>query len=113
MNRPLEPVPEPPPPRRAHFTTPRLLMAFAAAVAAVATVTAVFSQAAGWDLSWYTLSGGGGKSTGGPYELEGSIGQAVVGRSSGGNYTLDGGQLGGGVERYRRFLPAVASDGAP
>lgn len=103
---------DPPPPRRL-VTTPRVLMAFAATVAALATITAVFSQAAGWDLSWRTFSGGGGRSTGGNYELSGVIGQSVVGRSSGGNYLVDSGHLGGGVEKYRRFLPAVASDGAP
>ncbi|MCC7366578.1 MAG: hypothetical protein IT303_19630 [Dehalococcoidia bacterium] len=101
------------PPPRAIVTLPRLLMAVAALAVALASVTAVFAQAAGWDLSWYTLSGGGGKSSGGTYDVYGSIGQSIVGQASGGVFTLDAGHLGGGQEKYKRFIPAVASDGLP
>ncbi len=46
----------------------------------------------GYDLTWNTIDGGGGMfSTGGPYSLGGTIGQADAGAMSGGAYTLNGG----------------------
>lgn len=48
-----------------------------------------------YDLSWWTVDGGGGSgataSTGGSYSLSGSIGQPDAGTSSGGIYALVGG----------------------
>jgi len=45
-----------------------------------------------FDLSWHTVDGGGGMaSTGGDYELSGTIGQADAGQMSGGDYELAGG----------------------
>lgn len=43
------------------------------------------------DLSWHTIDGGGGTSSGGPYELTGTIGQPDAGTMSGGSYILNGG----------------------
>ncbi len=52
----------------------------------------VFAQSGGdFDISWWTIDGGGGVSTGGAYTLNGSIGQADAGRLTGGVYTLNGG----------------------
>ncbi|MFC1781952.1 hypothetical protein ACFL02_00010 [Planctomycetota bacterium] len=45
----------------------------------------------GYDLSWNTIDGGGGKSMGGAYELEGTIGQPDAGVMEGGGYILAGG----------------------
>jgi hypothetical protein len=45
-----------------------------------------------YDLTWSTIDGGGGMfSTGGTYELSGTIGQPDAGTQSGGTYTLNGG----------------------
>jgi hypothetical protein len=44
-----------------------------------------------YDLSWFTIDGGGGTSTGGVYSLSGTIGQPDAGTMSGGNYSLTGG----------------------
>jgi hypothetical protein len=45
-----------------------------------------------YDLTWSTIDGGGGMfSTGGTYELSGTIGQPDAGKLSGGIYTLNGG----------------------
>ncbi len=54
---------------------------------------AIASMGGGYDLSWYTIDGGGGTSTGGGYTLSGTIGQpdASVTPMTGGNYTLVGG----------------------
>ena len=49
-----------------------------------------------YELSWYTIDGGGGRSSGGPYELLGTIGQPDAAWSSGGDYELLGGFLPGG-----------------
>jgi hypothetical protein len=51
----------------------------------------------GYDLSWWTVDGGGGTfSTGGDYTLGGTIGQSDAGLMAGGDYTLGGGFWGGG-----------------
>lgn len=51
-----------------------------------------FAQSGGYDLSWWTVDGGGATfSTGGAYRLGGTIGQPDAGELSGGNYTLYGG----------------------
>ncbi|MDM8561960.1 Calx-beta domain-containing protein [Candidatus Marithioploca araucensis] len=46
---------------------------------------------AAYDLSWNTVEGGGERSTGGIYTLEGTVGQHDAGATSGGNYSLSGG----------------------
>ncbi len=45
----------------------------------------------GYSLPWFTISGGGGTSSAGPYTLSGTIGQTFVGEISGGPYTLASG----------------------
>jgi hypothetical protein len=62
----------------------------------------------GYDLSWYTIDGGGATfSVGGSYALGGSIGQPEAGSLSGGTYTLSGGFWSGTGSIYRIFLPLV------
>ena len=51
---------------------------------------------AGYDLSWWTVDGGGGSSSGGNYSLSGTIGQPDAASSAGGGYTLAGGFWNGG-----------------
>jgi hypothetical protein len=64
-----------------------------------------------YDLSWWTVDGGGYTySSGGGYELGGTSGQPDAGVLVGGGYTLGGGfwQGGGGVlTRYTVYLPLV------
>jgi len=62
----------------------------------------------GYDLSWYTIDGGGAtSSSGGPYSLGGSIGQPDAGSLSGGSYQLAGGYWGGVLVNYNVYLPLV------
>src|SRR3990172_5053935 len=64
------------------------------AVGVIATVAAVVGAGGGpdFDLSWHTIDGGGVmRSTGGDFELSGTIGQPDAGAMSGGNFTLTGG----------------------
>lgn len=62
-----------------------------------------------YELSWYTIDGGGGRSIGGPYTLTGTIGQPDAAYSRGGNFELLGGFWPGGplcfvnFEHYARF----------
>ena len=62
-----------------------------------------------YELSWYTIDGGGGRSSGGPYELLSTIGQPDAAAVSGGDYELLGGFLPGGLwcfvdfEHYAKF----------
>jgi hypothetical protein len=44
-----------------------------------------------FEISWFTIDGGGGKSTGGQFELQGTIGQPDAGKLTGGNFELTGG----------------------
>ena len=69
-------------------------------VGVIATVATVVGARGGggtagapeFDLSWHTVDGGGVmRSTGGDFELSGTIGQPDAGAMSGGNFTLTGG----------------------
>ena len=56
-----------------------------------------------FDLSWFTIDGGGGTSTGGGYSLSGTMGQPEAGTTMGaGSFSLTGG-----------FWSAVQTPGAP
>jgi hypothetical protein len=65
----------------------------------------------GYDLSWWTVDGGGNMvSAGGGYELGGTIGQPDAGVLTGGGYTLGGGFWRGGSSTapwYEVYLPLV------
>jgi hypothetical protein len=50
-----------------------------------------------YDLSRWTAAGGGGRSSGGPYTIIGTIGQPDAGMLTGGDYTLGGAFWGGGA----------------
>ena len=51
---------------------------------------------ADYSIEWYTIDGGGGTSSGGPYELSGTIGQPDADYLDGGPYELLGGFWVGG-----------------
>ena len=62
-----------------------------------------------YEINWSTIDGGGGRSSGGPYELLSTIGQPDAAAVSGGDYELLGGFLPGGplcfvdFEHFARF----------
>jgi len=58
--------------------------------AAVATTVVVVDEP---EIVNFTINGGGGTSTGGDYQLFGSIGQTLTGTLTGGSYSLEGGFL--------------------
>ena len=45
----------------------------------------------GFDLTWFTVDGGGGTSSGGGFVLSGTIGQPDAGDLAGGDFVLSGG----------------------
>jgi len=84
--------------------------ALALCLAVLAALTLVVAQG-GYDLSWWTVDGGGGASRQGEYTLIGTAGQAEAGRSMGGGaYELAGGFWGAGggtTDHLYLYLPIV------
>ena len=61
----------------------------------------------GYEISWYTIDGGGGQNlSGGSYSLSGTIGQSDAGSQSGGAYQLNGGYW-VDLFGYRLNLPVI------
>ena len=65
-----------------------------------------------YDLSWSTIDGGGGTSTGGAYAVSGTTGQPDAGASSGGNYSLAGAFWGVGQTSGTPLLSITRSNAA-
>jgi len=62
----------------------------------------------GYDMSWFTVDGGGGTVSGGGYTLVGTAGQSDPGMAMrGGEYTLIGGFWEGAETGNRIYLPLV------
>ena len=57
-----------------------------------------------YKLTWYTIDGGGGQSSGGQYVLMGTIGQPDAAYSSSGNYQVLGGFWPGGALCFIDFV---------
>jgi hypothetical protein len=59
----------------------------------LAILLAIFASPARaqFSIDWYTIDGGGGTSSGGSFEVAGTIGQADAGTHSGGQFTVEGG----------------------
>jgi hypothetical protein len=65
-------------------------------------------QGGGFAIPWWTVDGGGQSSSGGAFNLRGTIGQADAGRASGGVYELTGGFWNSSATGiYQIHLPAV------
>jgi hypothetical protein len=74
------------------------------------TSVALAQSGGGYDLSWSTVDGGGYTfSSGGDYELGGTVGQHDAGQMSRGGYSLWGGFWPGGAleAEYDTYLPLV------
>lgn len=90
-----------------------ILLALIALLLALSQVEGLASAAlgAGYDLSWWTVDGGGHTlSTGGDYTLGSTVGQPEAGVLSSGDYTLGGGFWGGGgavTAWHEIYLPLV------
>jgi hypothetical protein len=90
----------------------RTVVIAAAAFTAAAAVTVIAQVSTGTYELWWRTTSGGGAATGGPYALQAAIGQPLSARSTGGDYAVGAGFLGGsGPDRFYRFLPQIARDG--
>jgi hypothetical protein len=95
------------------FTSRVLRLLFLVALLLSATVALAQSgglpkQPTGYDLSWWTVDGGGMTSAeASGYSLGGTAGQPDTAVWSGDDYTLAGGFWGGVAIEYRVFLPLV------
>jgi hypothetical protein len=80
-----------------------------AVLALLGLVASALAQSGGpYDLTWNSIDGGGYTfSTGGGYELGGTIGQPDAGCMIGGGYTLGGGFWDGCQLLHRYYLPIV------
>lgn len=65
-------------------------------VVALVGSVAVAQTGGAYDLSWWTVDGGGDRSAGGSYTLSGAAGQPDAGTQHGGEYTVTGGFFAGG-----------------
>lgn len=77
---------------------------------ALGAATAQAQTGGSYDLTWSSVDGGGGTSTGGSYSLSGSAGQPDASGDtalSGGTYALTGGFWAGATAQYRLYLPLV------
>ena len=81
------------------------VMALAILALAVITATVSAQTGGGYDLTWYTIDGGGETVSGGGYTLVGTVGQADAAQVSGGGYVLQGGFWSGGIHTI--FLPLI------
>ncbi len=87
-----------------------LLIALLISLILMATGVAAWAQSGGgYDLSWWTVDGGGGILTGG-YVLEGAVGQPDAGIVlTGGGYSLTGGfWTGAGPSPTKVYLPIIS-----
>ena len=67
----------------------RLTRLIAAVALLLLLTTGVFVMAqssASFDLSWYVIGNGGGRSSSSSYSVDGTIGQSVIGDSSSASY---------------------------
>jgi hypothetical protein len=84
---------------------------FALVLVLIIFVSGIALAAGSYDLSWWTVDGGGGSSMGNGYTLNGTLGQPDAGTlSSGGGYILTGGFWDGGTivsTEIKIFLPLL------
>ncbi|MBN1179731.1 MAG: hypothetical protein JXD18_10985 [Anaerolineae bacterium] len=78
-------------------------------IAALLTSSVALAQTGGgYDLTWWTVDGGGGTVSSAAYELAGTIGQSDVGVVlSGGEFTLYSGFWSSGTTQYMIYLPLI------
>jgi CSLREA domain-containing protein len=77
---------------------------------------ALARSAAGFDLAWHVIAGGGGQATSSSYIVNGSIGQPIVAESSGTGYRLSAGfwpGIMGPPSPTATYTPSATPSGTP
>jgi hypothetical protein len=77
--------------RRSRSHEAQDLIASLLVILLLAAAGIAYARLAGYSLPWWTADSGGGTSSGGNYNLSGTIGQPDAGTLLGGNYQLEGG----------------------
>ncbi len=106
---------------RHHFQTRRtvgaLIVVFLLMIVLLVAPSALHAQGGIYTLAWWTIGGGGNHSSGGPYAVNGTIGQPDAGTLSGGQYSVVGGYWAAALSAsntspgsYRVFLPLLARE---
>ncbi len=92
----------------------RHLLLIALVILAAAAVSSVrAAPTASYEITWYTIDGGGGTLSGSggigysAYTLDGTVGQPDAGVLTGGGYILAGGYWSGSATVYRVYLPLI------
>jgi len=91
-------------------TSRRFVVIVVLAVLLLLAVTSAFAMST-YHLSWYAVSGGGGHVSGGHFTMDGTLGQPVVGNSSGGSYGLCSGYQCGAGPSWYSYVPVVNKGG--
>ena len=84
-----------------------VITALIAVLVVPALIGAVVTYAdSGYEINWWTVDGGGGRSesAGGEYALQGTIGQPDAGNAGGDGYSLQGGFWVRGILEIWEFL---------
>ena len=75
-----------------------LIVGVAALLALSLSTALIVAQDTGFaPITWWTVDGGGGQSSGGSYRLSGTTGQRDAGMMAGGSYQIGGGYWEGGA----------------
>ena len=86
-------------------------MSRSALFAILASLSLAFPALGQYSITWYTIDGGGGTSSGGSYTLSGTIGQPDAGPSlTGGSFSLTGGYWAGAGETSSGRRNGAAGD---
>jgi hypothetical protein len=93
--------------KRLVFLVPIVLVLLIGLASINSLAASASPEVATYDLTWYTIDGGGATfSSGGSYLLSGTIGQFDAGGLSNGAYTLMAG-FWSGLAQYNIYLPLV------
>jgi hypothetical protein len=65
-----------------------LALALVVLLSLVMVAVAAAQTGSGYDLTWHVVGSGGGKMTGGVYQLEGTVGQTAVGQANTTGFSL-------------------------
>ena len=85
----------------------RTLLIGLAGLIALFLAGAVLAQtSASYDLSWYTMSGGGGRAASASFAMNSTVGQAAVGISDSPSYRMSSGYWQPWLDRFL-YLPLV------
>ena len=95
--------------KTSQWATPGKLLLLLILLLLLVSGPALASSGGLFDLSWVTVDGGGGTSSGGSYGLSGTVGQADASEPlSGGSYALTGGFWAGvGDGEWSVYLPII------